>query len=105
MFMEAIGGKEVSSVAVPGIARKYVETLPNVEYQAIGLNPRGYVPFDGQQDAARKYIGETLLSPGAWQDVGTAPVRTTLNYAYTLERRQFNLSVSEARVLTLRVLR
>lgn len=96
MFMEVIEGKAASSVAVPGIARKYVQTLPNVEYQAMGLNPRGFVAFENQQDAASKYLAETLLSPGGWQQVGTAPVRNTINYAYTLERRLFNLSVSEA---------
>lgn len=96
MFIEMIEGKAAASVAVPGIARKYVETLPNVEYQAMGLNPRGYVTFDNGSDAARKYLSETLLSPGAWQEVGNAPVRATVNYAYTLERGQFNLSVNEA---------
>lgn len=96
MFIEAIDGKASVEIAVPGIAHKYVQTLPNVEYQAFGLNPRGYVTFENQQDAARKYIGETLLSPGAWQEVGTEPFRATVNYAYTLERRLFNLSVSEA---------
>lgn len=96
MFMEAIDGKTSASVAVPGIARKYVQTLPNVEYQAMGLNPRGYATFDKQPDAARKYLSETLLSPGAWQEVGNAPMRATVNYAYTLEWGQFTLSVNEA---------
>lgn len=98
MFLEMIEGKSFTSIEIPGIARKYVETLPNVEYQAMGLNPRGYVTFENQQDAARKYIGETLLSPGSWNEVGIAPMRATVNYAYTLERGNFNLSVSEASV-------
>ena len=53
--METIEGKASLVVAVPGIAGKYIETLPNVEYQAVGFNPRGYVTFN-QQDAARKYL-------------------------------------------------
>lgn len=96
MFFEAIDGKAAASVIIPGMAHKYVETLPNIEYQAISHNPRGYAAFDSQQDAASKYIAETLLSPGAWQEVGYEPVRTTLNFAYTLERGQFNLSVNSA---------
>lgn len=96
MFMEAIEGKDNASLLVPAIARKYVETLPNVDYQAMGLNPRGYVTFDKEQDTARNYLSETLLSPGPWQEPGISPVRTTVNFAYTLEHGPFNLSVSEA---------
>jgi hypothetical protein len=96
MFAEAIDGKVAAEVAIPSIARKYVQTLPNLDYQAIGLNPRGYVTFDSEPGAARKYISEKLLSAGEWQEVGTAPVRATINLAYTLERGVFNLSVNEA---------
>lgn len=96
IFSEAIVGKAVSVVAVPGIARKYTDTLPNIDYQAIGLNWRGYVPFNEPQDAARKYLAETLLSAGPWHEFGTAPARASVNFAYTLERGQFNLSVNDA---------
>lgn len=63
----------------------------------MGLNPRGYATFDKELDA-RKYLTETLLCPGAWQEVGNAPVRATVNYAYTLERGEFTLSVNEAAI-------
>jgi hypothetical protein len=96
MFIEAIENKAVSEIAVPAIAKKYVEALPNLEYEAVGINPRGYITFDQQQDAARLFLTETLLSPGAWQEVGTDPMRATLNLAYTLERCPFYLSVNEA---------
>ncbi|AFZ61076.1 hypothetical protein H6G54_29805 [Anabaena cylindrica FACHB-243] len=96
MFIEAIENKAVEEIAVPAIAKKYVEALPNVEYEAVGINPRGYISFDQQQDAARLFLTETLLASGAWQEVGTAPVRATLNLAYTLERGPFYLSINEA---------
>lgn len=98
MFVEAIDSKPFEEVAGPGIARKYMQALPNVKYLAIGINFRGFAIFedDDQKDAARKYINETLLSKGSWQEVGTSPLRATLNLTYTLERRVFNLSVNEA---------
>jgi hypothetical protein len=96
IFIEAIADKEASAIAIPQIARKYVETLPNAEYQAMGLNPRGYARFDADKDAAHNYLSQTLLTPGAWSDVGTSPAKATINYVYTLERGQFNLSVNEA---------
>ncbi|MDZ8263516.1 hypothetical protein [Nostoc sp. ChiQUE01b] len=96
MFIEAIENKAVEEIAVAAIAKKYVEALPNVEYEAVGINPRGYVAFEKDVDAARLFITETLLSSGSWQEAGTAPVRATLNLAYTLERGPFYLSVNEA---------
>lgn len=94
IFGEVIVGKATTAILLPSIIRKYVETLPNVDYQAVGINPIGYVEFKNQPDAARKYLAETLLSTGAWQEVGTAPVQATLNLTYTLLRGQFNLSVN-----------
>ncbi len=96
MFMEAIDGRAEKEVIIPSMTRKYVQTLPHMDYQAVGINPTGYANGDKQPDAARKYLSQTLLKPGTWQEVGTAPVRATVNYAYTLERGSFNLSVSEA---------
>lgn len=96
MFIEAIENKPVEEIAVAAIAKKYVEALPNVEYEAVGINPRGYVAFEKDIDAARLFITETLLSAGSWQEAGTSPVRATLNLAYTLERGPFYLSVNEA---------
>ena len=96
MFIEAIENKAVEEIAITAIAKKYVEALPNVEYEAVGINPRGYIAFEKEQDAARLFITETLLSAGEWQEVGTAPVRATLNLAYTMDRGPFYLSVNEA---------
>jgi hypothetical protein len=96
MFSEAIDGKVASEIAIAQIARKYVQALPHMEYQAVGLNPRGFASFDAEPESARKYLSEKLFSPGAWQEVGTQPMRATINLAYTLERGVFYLSVQEA---------
>ncbi|OUL33997.1 hypothetical protein [Nostoc sp. 106C] len=96
IFIEAIEEKAIAEIAVADIAKKYVQTLPNVEYEAVGINPRSYITFDQQQDAARLYLASTLLNGGAWQEVGTKPMRATLNLAYTLERCPFYLTVNEA---------
>ena len=96
MFIEAIENKAAKEINVPNIAKKYISALPNVEYEAVGINPRGYVAFEKEEDAARLFLTETLLSRGAWQEVGTAPVRATLNLAYTMPRRPLYLSINEA---------
>lgn len=96
MFVEAMVDKAATSVLVPGIASKYGKILPHVDYQAVGMNFRGHVTFNAQPNAAREYLAQTLLSPGPWQEFGLAPVRTGVNFVYTLEHCSFNLSVNEA---------
>ncbi|GAB1542663.1 hypothetical protein NUACC21_53370 [Scytonema sp. NUACC21] len=96
IFMEPIGDKTMSELNIAEIARKYVQTLPNVEYEAVGINPRGYVAFAESPDAARFYMAETLLSPGAWQSEGDSPMRASLNLVYKFQRAPFYLSITEA---------
>lgn len=96
MFMEPIADKSVGEISIPEIARKYVQTLPNMEIEALGVNPRGYIPLKGSSDAARDYVTQTLLSPGAWQEEGEAPMRASLNLVYKYSRAPFYLNVTEA---------
>jgi hypothetical protein len=71
--------------------------LPNAEYQGLGVNPRGYVGFENtDQDAARKFVSEGMFAPGAWQQVGTSPMRSTVNLVYTFERAPLYLTINEA---------
>ncbi len=94
IFTEVIEGKELVAIEIAKLARKYVQSLPNLEYEAVGLNPTGHVVFSAE--SVKKYLNSTLLAPGSWQQVGQAPVRTTINFSYTLERSVLNLTVSEA---------
>ncbi|MUG94707.1 hypothetical protein F7734_21005 [Scytonema sp. UIC 10036] len=95
VFIEPIADKKIESLQIAEIARKYTQALPNMEFEAVGINFRGYVPFVGSHDAARTYINKTLLSPGAWQEEGEASVQASLNLVYKLNRTSFNLSVNE----------
>jgi len=97
MFLEAVEGKELTEVKIPEIVRKYVQSLPNLEYEAVGLNPRSHITFEQQQDAG-KYLSKTLLAPGEWQEIGQAKVRASLNLVYSLERSPFYLSINEAAI-------
>lgn len=94
--MSPLQGKTVSQVLIPKIALSYVKSLSNLDYYAVGINPKGYVTFGCKKDAARNYIDQTLLSSGPWQDFGQALVRSSLNFIYTLENCFLNLSVNEA---------
>lgn len=96
MFVEAVGSKPDTEVQVAEIAQKYVQLLKRVEYQAIGINLRGYVGCPDSADAPRQYLTQTLMKPGSWQEFGTEPMRASLNLSYKMEKGQFVLSINDA---------
>ena len=97
IFMEAVGDRDISSLQIAAIASKYANALPNMEFEAVGINPRGYVSFTSEEDAARKYMIEQLLcKDAAWQSEGSEPMRASLNLVYKYERASMYLNISEA---------
>ncbi|MGF1676746.1 MAG: hypothetical protein ACFCUV_24165 [Rivularia sp. (in: cyanobacteria)] len=95
IFAQSIRNVEEESILIPEIAQKYASALPLMEFKAVVVNLRSYVPFE-EQDTARQYITQNLLSPGAWQSVGEAPVRASVEFTYKLQRCPFHLKVMEA---------
>ncbi len=97
IFVESLEDKKAEEISVAAIAERYIKMLPNAEYQGLGVNPRGYVGLSGTDtDAARKFMSEGLFAPGAWQQVGTSPMRSTVNLVYTFERAPLYLTINEA---------
>ena len=95
IFAEAIANKTTETVLAPKVTSKFTESLPNLDFQAIGINPRGFVAF-GEEDAGRRFITENLLSPGAWQEEGEEAMRASLNLVYKLKRAPLALNITEA---------
>jgi hypothetical protein len=96
VFTESIGTKEAKEIEIPTIAGKYLEKLPQVDYQGVGINFRGHVLFEGQQNTARNYILKTLLNPGPWQEHNQANVQAAIRFLYNLETVQMSLDINEA---------
>jgi hypothetical protein len=98
-FIENIGTEQVTDLIVTELAKKFIEKLPNADYQFLNFNPKSVIPMkDGGSDAARRYITGTLLAPGSWQDIGKAPMQANLNLSYQLDRCQLNVSINEANI-------
>ncbi|MGB3653036.1 MAG: hypothetical protein WBA41_17710 [Rivularia sp. (in: cyanobacteria)] len=93
VFAEAIDTK-IQELNVSQLAAKYIEKLPNVEYQAVGINPKGFVTFT-ESNAASNYLLNNLLASGEWREFGKTPVKAAIQLAYTLERSQLNLTINE----------
>lgn len=99
IFSETIFAKEPQEVQIPSIASKYVEKLTNLHYVAVGINPNFHAFFSSPQES-HKYLVEKLLGAGTWQQFGTQPMKAALQLAYSLERGQLNLIVTEALLRT-----
>ncbi|HIK04895.1 MAG TPA: hypothetical protein IGS40_09285 [Trichormus sp. M33_DOE_039] len=98
-FLEVIGSKDISEIQIPAIAHRYIQALPNLEYQALGIDLRGYIT-ETQADTEgeiQKYL-QSLLAPSPWQEVGNAPVQVSLQLGFTLEQGQLNLSINEGKL-------
>ncbi|MEM6401638.1 MAG: hypothetical protein AAF757_15610 [Cyanobacteria bacterium P01_D01_bin.116] len=95
IFAEAVANKTKETIIIPEIASKFTQKLSNLDFQAVGINPRGFVAF-GEEDAANKFITQKLLSPGAWQEEGEEAIRASLNLVYRLKRAPLALNITEA---------
>ena len=98
VFSEPLVSKAPEQMEAPAVAQRYGQILKNMEYQGLGVNLKGYFGFPETSDGAHEYIFKTLLAPGAWQQLGTQPVRAGLSLVYTFERNRLNLTVQEAAV-------
>jgi hypothetical protein len=97
-FVEIINSPDSLTLKLPEIVGLYANKLPLAEYQAINIAPKSIVPFPSSPDAAKKYIIETLLAPGSWQNFGTAPLQASVNLLYQLETCQLSIGINEAKL-------
>ncbi len=95
-FAELATNKPAAELEIPKLAAKFVDVLGNLSYLGVGINLRGYIDFGADRRAAREFIFQNLLAPGAWQQMGTAPVQAGINLSYTFDDRRLNLSINEA---------
>jgi hypothetical protein len=94
---EAIGTKQREEIQIPRITEQLVEKLSQVEYQRVGINPRGFVIFNSDAEAYQ-YIHGKLLAPGLWQEFEGTKVNAALQLSYSLKRGILNLSINQANV-------
>ncbi|MBR8831597.1 MAG: hypothetical protein N5P05_003085 [Chroococcopsis gigantea SAG 12.99] len=97
-FVEVIGDPTNHNIRLPSIVSAYVDKLSLAEYQTLNLAPKSIIPLPGNEDVARKYITNTLLSPGPWQDFGQGLVQAGINLTYQLDNCQLNIGINEAKL-------
>ncbi|MBO1060124.1 MAG: hypothetical protein HEQ14_04110 [Aphanizomenon flos-aquae CP01] len=95
--LEMIGGKRLAEIQLATIALQLIEKLSEIEYQAVGINPKAFVNFPSVEDAYN-YICGKLLAPGSWQEFGGSKVNAALQLSYPLKRGTLNLAINQVNV-------
>ncbi|MDP5017207.1 MAG: hypothetical protein NWQ43_07890 [Dolichospermum sp.] len=95
--LEMIGEKPATEIQLAVVARQLIEKLSQVEYQAVGINPKAFVNFQSEADAYQ-YICGKLLAPGSWQEFGGSKVNAALELSYPLKRGVLNLAINQVNV-------
>jgi hypothetical protein len=94
---------------VPVVTHKYVEALPNLDYWAVGINPRWFVTFGDnfacgkgtRSNGAYKYITEKILCYDEWQQVGEGTMLVSVSLVYRLKGVPLQLNINEVRLQVL----
>lgn len=95
--LEMIGGKAPAEIQLATVALQLIEKLSQIEYQAVGINPKAFVNFPSVEDAYN-YICGKLLAPGSWQEFGGSKVNAALQLSYPLKRGTLNLAINQVNV-------
>ena len=99
-FSESIGTKANDELMIAELATKYVEAMPQANYTAIGINPQKVEVFNEKPQDVHSFMTQSLLQAGAWQEMGTQPMRASLNlfYQFVMCHLQLNLNPTELRL-------
>jgi hypothetical protein len=89
---------DLDRVLVGELAQRFGRALPILDYRSVMVNPRCFVTFGGDADAAHRYITERILAADDWQEVGDVPLQANINLVYSLKGVLLRLAISEVRV-------
>lgn len=98
IFAETVGQKKMQDIQIMPIVTAYLKAFPNIKYQAVSINPSGYVLFNSHEDAS-KYVVENLIPIQPWRTFGDDPVNAVgLKLAYPYKSGNFYLEINQAQV-------
>ncbi len=97
-FAQIVPSQDQPQFLIHSMAAKFAETLPNAAYLAVGINPRGLVPFFDNERGAHEFLFQKLFAMGSWQEFGQAPAQAAIQLSYVLEQGQLNLAINEAKL-------
>lgn len=85
-------GYSEDKVLLQNVILKYLDVLPHVNYQSIGINPMGHIIFEAQEDLD-DYFCNYLLRPGDWKNFSGEQPSLSGTFTYTFDDHQINISL------------
>lgn len=82
-------------VAIPGIARRFLEKVPHPAYKAIGINPTGVRSLG---DGSAGGVSSALVEKGDWMAFGDISPMIFLKALYPCKGRQITLEIRDAKM-------
>lgn len=95
IFSQNLDDKNLDEVQVPTMMIKYIETLPHVDYRAVGINTKGHVVADSEEEVQR-YLLEKFIAQGPWKAFRDKQATVSLSLSYPIQQGSLNLSVEYA---------
>ena len=95
-FVDTVGKIEPSNLNAAYVASMYAQNLTQGQYDRVNIGAKIIVACTETQDAARRFLGETLMAMGPWQNIGNSPVQVGLTLYYDLDGAQLNMNINEA---------
>jgi hypothetical protein len=94
-FSNSFSADGSGAMEVPGVALRYLRTVPHVAYDAVGVNPKGHLSFDSAE-AALACVQDTFLAGGPWLDFGNGLRQAGIRFVFDLVGCILSLSVDTA---------
>lgn len=85
---------DVEECQVPALACKYVQKLPHVKYEAVGINFKGFIECADSE----KIVMNRFLKPGIASFNGVNPKASGLSFVYHLDDVRLRLSFDSGKV-------
>ena len=96
-FLEAVAeGEKNPTSRTATLVCSYIESLPNLDYQGVGINLRSF-RLTGTV-SPNDYLRSELLVSQPWHQLGSEPLKVSLNLQFNFDDRRLNLSVGEAQL-------
>ncbi|AFY61917.1 hypothetical protein [Synechococcus sp. PCC 6312] len=92
---QPLNHQEQMTGEVAASASRFVQALPNLDYQQVGINPRCHVRCDAYSPGGHEDSGKTFLASGDWQKCGGAPAKIVIQLGYQLEGRELNIAINQ----------
>jgi hypothetical protein len=87
---------EDSSVNIPEISLKFFQTIPHLDYQAVGINFNAYISAESEEDV-QHFILNQFIADGSWKSFENSLPNAMIQFSYERDNGYLSVTVRAAR--------